>query len=448
MNYSQKILHNVAQFIEQHQLFKPNHSILCAVSGGIDSIVLLDILFKLKYKLQLAHCNFKLRGKAADKDEALVKKYADKLGLPFHTIAFDTAQYAKEKGVSIQMAARELRYNWFQKIRKENNLHSIATAHHINDNVETVLLNLTKGTGIKGMIGIQTKNNVIVRPLLCLNKHDIEKYAKKQHLLFRADASNSDNKYERNFLRNNVIPQLETINPQLLNTFSANSQHFQDAYQIFENGLKKLLTNITENRNGHYYISIKKLIQQPGWKTVLFHYLETFNFSPKQVEEAIAIIDAESGKQLTNEKFRLVKSRDFLIITPLPDEKYEKAFIIIKDAKQQITTQNFKLKFQIKKYKGVQNKDIAWYAQLDAQKVLFPLTLRLWKKGDYFYPLGMEKKKKISDFLVNEKISLPEKEQTYVLLSDEKVICILGKRIDNRFKTNDNTKKVLEIKIK
>lgn len=398
MNYSEKIIFKVAQFIIQHQLFQPQSKILCAVSGGVDSVVLLDILLKLEYKVQVAHCNFKLRGKAADKDEALVKKYADKLGLPFHTIAFDTAQYAKEKGVSIQMAARELRYNWFKKIKIDNNIPVVATAHHINDNVETVLHNLTKGTGIKGIVGILPKNNTIVRPLLCLTKHEIEKYASKQKLDYRTDASNLDNKYERNFLRNNVIPQLETINPNLLQTFSANSQHFQDAYQIFEKSLKKLLANIAENIKGHYYISIKKLIQQPGWKTVLFHYLDTFSFSPKQVEEAIAIIEAPSGKQLTNETFRLVKSRDFLIITPLPDNKNEQIFLIIKDAKQQISTQYFNLRFQIKKFKGLQNKDIAWFAQLDAKKVVFPLTLRLWKKGDYFYPLGMEKKKKISDF--------------------------------------------------
>jgi len=448
MKFCEKINLKVNNYIKEHQLFIKGEKILCAVSGGPDSMVMLHILTSLGYEVGIAHCNFKLRGKDADKDEAFVKLFAEQHRLPFFNTSFETETYSKKNKISIQMAARTLRYEWLEKTRKENGYNLIAAAHHADDNMETVLLNITKGTGLAGLKGIQAKKEKIVRPLLCLTKTEILKYAEKASLEYRTDKSNSENKYERNRIRNKVIPELLSINPSLPETFQKNAEHLSDSFEIFQYGLQLLKKKIIESRKGNLFISIKKLQSLPGWKTLLDSLLSEYHFTHAQTEEAIKIADTASGKQIQNEKFRLIKDRSFFIITPRNDEANENPIILIESPKKKVKTKDFLLKLEVKKFKGIQNKSAEWFMQLDAAKIQFPLTLRKWKAGDYFYPLGMNKKKKISDLLVDEKVSLLDKEKTYVLISEERIICIVGRRIDDRFKVTEQTQKSLEIKLK
>jgi tRNA(Ile)-lysidine synthase len=346
------------------------------------------------------------------------------------------------------MAARALRYEWFEEIRKQYGYEEIATAHHLNDQIETILLNLTKGTGISGITGINAKNDKTIRPLLSLSKEAIIKYADKQKLKFRTDASNADNKYERNLIRNKIVPLLESLNPALLNTFQYNINHFNDAEHLVAYAKQQLKKKLIEYRKGNHFISILKLQNQPGWKTLLDDLLSDFGFSHKQTEEVTKMLGSQSGKQIENATYRLIKDRQFLIISEANTENNSEAIVLIENEKQKIKTPYFKLKFEVVKFKGIQHKSPTWFMQLDFNKITFPLTLRKWQRGDYFYPLGMNKKKKISNFLVDEKVSVLEKEQTYVLLSGEHIIAIVGKRIDDRFKVTDATKKSLEIVLK
>lgn len=448
MNFSQKTIHEVKIFIEQHTLLNANAKVLCAVSGGVDSIVMVSMLKDLGYSVGIAHCNFKLRGKSADKDEHFVKQYAETNNIPFYSISFETDKYAKQHKLSIQMAARTLRYEWFEEIRKLHGFEKIATAHHLNDQVETVLLNLTKGTGISGLTGINANNGKIIRPLLSLSKEAILKYAEKQKLKFRTDASNADNKYERNLIRNKIVPLLSSLNPSLLNTFQHNINHFNEAEQLANYAKQQLKKKLIQNRKGNYFISILKLQNQPGWKTLLDDLLSDFGFSHKQTEEVVKMLHSQSGKQIENTTYRIIKDREFLIISEANTENNSEAIVLIENEKQKVKSPFFKLKFEVVKFKGIQHKSAEWFMQLDYHKISFPLTLRKWQRGDYFYPLGMNKKKKISNFLVDEKVSVLDKEQTYVLLSGEHIIAIVGKRIDDRFKVNDATKKSLEIVLK
>lgn len=449
MNTAEIIHKKVSSYIVREKLFDYHTPILCAVSGGIDSVVMTRILNKLGYRLAIAHCNFQLRGKAAVKDEEFVMKIAEEMNIPFHSTRFDTASHAHEKKISIQMAARELRYEWLEQIRKENGYHFIATAHHLNDSIETVLLNILKGTGTAGLTGIAAHQGTIRRPMLCLTKKEIEQYAEYENIPFRIDASNQKNLYERNQIRNKIIPLLREINPSLEETFQRNLQHWQDAHQIVQIGVIWLKKKLIHQKKGNYYIPIKKLLLLPGWQTVFDNLLSDFGFTHAQSKEALKLIDTPSGKYIENKNYRLIKDREMLIISPRTSVETAHPIYVIDEVGKKIKTPWFTLKTEIKKFKGIQNKSPEWFMQLDADKIKFPLILRPWKPGDYFYPLGMNKKKKISDFLIDEKIPIPEKENTYVLVSDEKqIIAVLGKRIDDRFKTTNNTNKTLIIKLK
>jgi tRNA(Ile)-lysidine synthase len=449
MSIAEKIKEKVSEYIISKKL-TDNHTtpVLCAVSGGIDSVVMTHVLHTMGFKIAIAHCNFKLRGKDADKDEMFVKKLAEKINVPFYTTSFETKAFAENNKISVQMAARQLRYEWLENIRKKHGFHRIATAHHLNDSIETILLNLIKGTGISGIKGIAPQQGYVIRPLLCLTKNEIEHYAKKESIKYRKDISNKENKYERNKIRNKIYPLLKELNPSLENTFLNNINHLNDAYELMQHAIRILHKKMIENRKGNYFIAIKKLQQLPGWKTLLHDALIQFHFTHAQINEAQKLIQAPPGKHISNESYRLIKDREFLIITPQQVTPDISPIYVIPHAGKKTVTPHFTLKTEIKKFKGIQHKSARCLMQFDAEKVAFPLVLRQWKAGDYFFPLGMNKKKKISDFLIDEKVSVLEKEKTYVLISDERIICVLGRRIDHRFKTDAHTKKVLLVKIK
>jgi len=445
-----KLLH----FIQKEQLFNSKSKLLVAVSGGVDSMVLLDILHQLKYPIVVAHCNFKLRNEASDNDELFVKETAEKLNLPLFNTDFDTASYAKTHGISTQMAARDLRYTWFEKIRKEQGCELIVTAHHQDDNLETILLNLIKGTALKGLSGISPKNGKIVRPLLPFTKNEILKYAETHKLKWREDTSNASNKYERNKIRLEVIPTLKEMNPKLLENLSKNTSYLRDTEHIYANGLKHHLKSWLVKRGEETYIPILKILKTKGYPTILYEYLNPFGFNATQVEQIIESFDAQAGKQFLTESHQLIKDRKFLILSPKTNESKSLHLIDIKQNELQVKNGTFTI--QLDRFKEPMETELFKNylpkteneAKLHYNKIAFPIRLRRWQKGDFFYPFGMKrKKKKLSDFFTNLKLSIIEKEKVWILEDDKKrIIWVVGYRIDDRFAIHKKIKQVYHIK--
>lgn len=433
------------EYIQKQELFETNQQVLLTISGGIDSSVMFDLFLKTqKYSFGVAHCNFGLRNKEADKDEEFVRQLCQKNQIPFYTKLFDTKTYAEKHKVSIQMAARDLRYAWFEEILRTKHYHLIATAHHKNDVLETVLLNLTHGTGIAGLHGILPKNKNIVRPLLFASKIDIEDYAKENNIEWREDASNAEDKYERNLIRNQVVPVLKKLNPNLENTFSQTVEKLGQTESVFLTKVKEIAKTACKKIQETYFIDLAVFEEIDNSLIILYQVLQKFGFSYLQTQEIWLKREEQSGKIFETKNFSLVKDRKQLVIannistkniTHLifkNQQKIDNLFLTL-DFEEIIVDKNFEID---------KNPNIAY---LDLAKLKFPLKLRVWQEGEKFYPLGMKNQKKISDFLINAKIPLNLKNRVFVLLSDNKITWLVGQRIDNRFKITSNTKKVLKI---
>ncbi|WP_178988160.1 tRNA lysidine(34) synthetase TilS [Winogradskyella schleiferi] len=417
--------------------------LLIAVSGGIDSIVLAHLCHSLKLNFSLAHCNFNLREEESNKDEDFVLELAEKLDVEIFIQNFDTEVYAKEHKRSIQMAARELRYDWFKELATQLKFDYILTAHHADDNLETFLINFTRGTGLNGLTGIPMINGNIVRPLLPFSRNQIETFAKKENIIWREDSSNSSRKYLRNKLRHEVVPILKEINPQLLDNFQNTIDNLNDTAEIVEKSLndfkKKAIAKIDE-----YGISYKvsEFKNVKNSKAYLYECFKNYGFT--EWNDVVSLLDAQSGKLVKSNSHRLIKHREHLILTDLCDfEQREESFFIdevIKEFKSPLGILFFDEADAIKK---TSNHSI----YVDREKLKYPLELRLWKEGDVFQPLGMKGKKKVSKYLKDEKLSLIEKENTWLLISNNEVVWVVGKRADDRFKVTQDTKEILRIKI-
>ncbi|WP_026462865.1 tRNA lysidine(34) synthetase TilS [Adhaeribacter aquaticus] len=436
----------VLAFCEHHQLFTTTDKIVVAVSGGIDSVVLCDMLSKLKMDFGIAHCHFGLRAEEADADELFVKKLAKKYNVPFYSEHFNTKEYAEQEQLSIQMAARLLRYTWFEKIRQQYGYQYIATAHHQNDAAETILLNLTKGTGIAGLHGIPAKNNKIIRPLLCLTKDDIYDYVTSHQLIWREDSSNESTKYQRNLIRQEVIPVLKQINPNLENTLSQTVEKIKGAEAIFQKYIQEVKTASVTEKPEATYIDITALNGVTALPVVLFEILKAYNYNYEVVQNIVESFTAISGKTFESPTHILVKDREQLVITG----KNLGAFGSYEIAEETTIFEAEELMLGLARkeatgYKIPRSRKIA---ALDAELLQFPLKVRTWKEGDWFVPLGMNGKKKISDFLIDEKIPANLKPKIKVITSDKSIVWIIGYRPDNRFKVTDKTNTVLEIEIK
>jgi len=447
-----KLIH----FIEKEQLFNSKSKLIVTVSGGVDSMVLLLLLHQLKFPLAVAHCNFKLRDTAANDDELFVKKAANKLNLPFYSTSFETATYAKTNGISTQMAARDLRYNWFEELRKKYEYELIATAHHQDDNLETILLNLVKGTALRGLSGIAPKNGKVVRPLLPFTKNEILEYAETNKVKWQEDVSNASNKYERNKIRLEVIPTLKEMNPKLLENLYKNTGYLRDTEHIYANGLKHHFKNWLVKRGAEVYIPILKILKTKGYATVLYEYLHPFGFNATQVEQIIESFDAQAGKQFLTTTHQLIKDRTFLILSPITNESKSLHLIDIKQTELQVSNGTFTM--QLDRFKEpMLPENFKDYlpkteseAKLQYNKIAFPIRLRRWQKGDFFYPFGMKrKKKKLSDFFSNLKLSILEKEKVWILEDDKKrIMWVVGYRIDDRFAIHKKMKQIYCIKFK
>lgn len=451
MNKQQSLLQRFIEFNRNKRMAGPKKRVLLAVSGGKDSVVMCNLFSKAEWPFSMAHCNFQLRGEESDADEVFVKTLGKQYGVEVFVRRFDTKTYAEQKKVSIQIAARELRYAWFEELRNAHQFRLIATAHHLNDNIETILFNLVKGSGIRGFRGIPVRQGKIIRPLLFASQEDIQQYAKVYHLNFREDSSNAADKYTRNKIRHHIIPLLKEINPSLEKTLGEKVELFTELEELYESTIRKQSKQLFLKRGNDIYIPLLLLKKTRNNGSVLFEYLKDFDFTPEQIEDIIASADSPPGAQFLTSKARIIKDRRFLIMTSL--EENEQAIQWINEVDTEINIGDKKI-FITPSLLAEEKKDFHLsgkknIALIDSAKLEFPLTVRRWKAGDYFYPFGMKlKKKKVKKFLTDEKVPLHEKEKVWVVESNQKIVWVVGYRIDERFKITDNTTKALRLEWK
>ncbi len=429
------------EFIARHALFTAQKMVLAAVSGGKDSVLLAHLLKSSGYNFALAHCNFRLRGAEAQRDQDFTANLARTLQVPFFLTEFNTADFAAENHISIQMAARELRYNWFEKICAEQNFDVIATAHHQNDAIETVLLNLTRGTGIAGMHGILPKNGRLVRPMLFLSRENIDQVCAEEKLDFVEDSSNNSTKYARNKIRLEVVPKLKEINPKLEKTFEQNLERFRQLEQLLEHNLKLLRDTVFIDLKSETRIKIPDIRNLHPQQLLLFGLLREFNFSEQVVKDLLLSLEKHSGKIFESPSHQIILDRQEIIVQP--QKTPIKEALLISEDQHEVSFQGFKLKLlHDESPLIVKNNPLATSA--DAEKLMFPLTVRNWQTGDYFYPLGMDHKQKLSDFFVQQKVPLNQKPRIPVLVNgNQEIIWIAGLRLDERYKVGSGTKKVV-----
>ena len=430
------MLSNFQSFILDNHLFQPNEKVLLAVSGGVDSVVLCHLFHQAKFDFGIAHCNFRLRGNDSDGDALFVKNLAEELQVPFFETAFETNKYVEKNKLSIQVAARDLRYNWLEKIRNENDFRYIATAHHVDDSLETVLYNFTKGCGIRGLHGILPKVKKVIRPLLFSHKKEVLLFAKNHNISFREDASNATDKYARNNIRHHVIPVLEKINPSLPKTVAENIQRLQETERLFNYAITLLQKEITEQRGEQLFIHLKKLKATPAPSTLLFEILHPFHFNNDQTAQMITSIGNQAGAIFNSHTHQVLLDRDFFIVKKATEETADQFLISKTDT--HITFPEGQLSFEIKNTSPEFSSEEKHLAHFDLEKIQFPLTLRKWKAGDYFQPIGMNGQgKKVKKFLTDLKLNRFEKEAVWVLESDGAICWVVGIRMDERFKINE-----------
>jgi len=408
----------------------------------MDSVVMCELFNKAGFKFGIAHCNFKLRGDESDGDQNFVKALADKLNVNFHTIDFETAKIAEERKISTQMAARDLRYEWFEKILKENTYKFIATAHHKDDQVETLLINLLRGTGIAGLHGILPKQKNLIRPMLEFSRDHIEKYVLEHSIKFREDSSNASDKYLRNKIRHQLVPILEEMKSGSIETIHDNILRFRDAELIYQKQIQQVKNELLVKEGKYWTISIPKLQEFDPISTYLYELLKDFGFSFSQCEDILTNIEGIAGKKFRSESHELLKDRDSLIIRMISEVPKNETLSLGLD---EITAP---IKLKLKKIRKTSDFRISRspdLVQFDSSQISFPLQLRKWKNGDKFYPLGCTYKKKVSDFFIDKKVNLFEKENAYVLCSGEDIIWVIGYQIDNRFRIRPETSEMLQI---
>jgi len=431
-------------FISDNKLCNKDSKILLGLSGGIDSICLFHLLKNSGFNMSVAHCNFNLRGDEANGDEEFVTHIVKTNNIPFYSINFDTKKYAKENGISIQMAARDLRYNWFEKIRLENNFDYIAIAHNMDDIVETFIINLTRGTGIKGLTGIKAKSNNIIRPLLFASRKEIASFCSQKNYLFREDSSNKSTKYSRNKIRHNIIPSFEEININFKNTIIETISRLSQVEDIYLSKIENTKNEIISSSEDKIYLSVEKLLKLSSIETYLHEFLSPYNFNTQQISNIILSLNNTSGKIFESSTHNLLRDRKFLIIEKNTERKFSKAYI---DKDENNIFSPIKLSLNsYSKEKDFKFSEELNTAYLDADKIEYPLIVRKWQQGDYFMPLGMNNLKKVSDFFIDNKLSLYDKENTWILESSNKIVWIINMRIDDRFKITKKTKNILEIK--
>tara|TARA_R110002050_G_scaffold200492_1_gene335353 strand:- start:11305 stop:12627 length:1323 start_codon:yes stop_codon:yes gene_type:complete len=434
-----KFKNNISELTSSNQ----DKRVLVGVSGGADSVVLAYLLHSFGFQIALAHCHFNLRGKDADADQEFTKNLALQFNVPFYTIKFETETYAKTRKISIQMAARNLRYFWFEKICKENNFSQIAVGTHLTDNIETFLLNSTRGTGLSGLRGIKPINGRIIRPLLGFTKEEIYSYSKSKNLDWREDLSNQSIKYHRNKIRHTVLPILKELNPNLEDTFQRNFKRLLRVDAYVQEKLDETWNDWVTHTEKGFSLPIDKLRSDKFTDVILTYKLQPFGFNPSQVHDLITGLSSQPGVTISSTDYKIYVDRTEVFVQPkrfftIPNEYSITEFL-------GEITQPIPLKFEDHHRKDVSFSKAKNIAYFDFDTLTYPLTLRVWKEGDRIHPFGMKGSKKVSDLLIDAKIPLPEKENIWVLESNQKICWVIGIRSSEQFKVTDQTKRIFQV---
>jgi tRNA(Ile)-lysidine synthase len=427
--------------IKQNFPFLASKKLLLATSGGIDSMVMAHLFYKLKYEIAIAHCNFQLRGVQSFRDQKFVQDHAEVNETPIFVTQFDTESFAKDYKLSTQVAARELRYNWFYELLETENYDYILTGHHADDNIETFLINLSRGTGLEGLVGIPEQNYKIIRPLLLFSREEIVKYANENGIEWREDSSNASDKYLRNKIRHDLVPLFKELNPKFIASFQKTQSFLQESQHMVEDASIMVYQQVAKQDEDEIRFDLNQLKKLPNYKSYLYQWLHEFGFLAWN--DVYDLVDSQSGKQVFSPNFRLLKDRDFLILLPINTEIEVQEYFIDKNTKEV----NVPLNLSFCKVKNISlPSNTAIF--VDQDKLEFPVVLRRWRQGDYFQPFGMEgKSKKVSKLFKDEKLSLIEKENVWILWSGATIVWVLGKRQDERFRTDDSTQNILKIQL-
>jgi tRNA(Ile)-lysidine synthase len=437
------MLDQLLDFVNKQKLFQPGERMLLAVSGGIDSMVLLHLFQQTDFDFAVAHCNFQLRESESDGDETFVRQMAGQIQRPLFVKTFDTEVYSENNGISIQMAARDLRRAWFDELLLGTKYEKIATAHHLNDSLETAIFNLARGTGIAGLHGILPKKANYIRPLLFATRDMIAQYAAANNVEWREDRTNISTKYSRNLIRHQVIPELKKINPNLEFTFAQTSEKIAATANIFQETVSGKKSFLFQEIDGMIGIEKKKLSELPEPHLMLFELLKEYGFNYQQVRDMLVSIDHESGKVFCSETHQITMDRERIFLDKIRSrEQHEKW--IMRDSKA-ISVASRMLVFDVLDAAETSISDDPNLALLDLERLHFPLKARHWQHGDSFYPLGMKHKKKVSDFMIDEKIPVNLKNQIIAIFSGENLVWIVGHRIDDRYKITKQTRKIFRI---
>lgn len=445
VNLQMKFLKKIEKFIADNSLLVAGKPLLVGFSGGADSVVLADTLLRLGYQVALAHCNFHLRGEDSVQDQRFVERFAERRGLRLFVTEFQTVEEAKKRGISIEMAARELRYEWFERLTSEHDFQAIAIAHHRNDQAETILLNLARGTGLAGLSGIRAKRDKIVRPLLCVNHSEIMNYIEERGLEFCTDRTNADTRYHRNRLRHNVVPQLEELNPRFVDSMQSFSEQMCEYNDFFQQKISEELQQVVENRDDKIFVNFQKL-QATGFERIfLFETVRKAGFPASMFSEIYKLRDSEVGRWLSYQDLVVARDRGGLLIytEAAADEKVYEVSLDSSDADLPLPLRLSVIeRSDLKTLKTSPN-----VALLDVERLNFPLKLRLWRAGDSFQPFGMQGRRKLSDFLKDQKLNPEAKRNTWVLLSEGEIAWVVGQRISNSFALAEGSKRVLKIEL-
>lgn len=432
----------VERFIHQHGLLTGKRPVLVGLSGGADSVALLGVLVQLGYPCQALHCNFHLRGEESDRDEVFAHRFADSLGVPFLKVDFDTTGYAAAHHESIEMAARSLRYRWFEEQRQAYDAEAIAVAHHRDDSVETLLMNLLRGSGLRGLGGIRPRNGQVVRPLLVVSRAEIEEWLKAQGWDYVTDSSNLSDAYTRNFIRLRVLPLLEQLNPAARETIARSAAHLSAAEQLYEYMVEEARKAVFVTADS---LSIEALLRYPAPETLLYEWLRPYGFSRIVVSELFESLTGLSGKQFYSATHQVLKDRDRLYIAPQREESaWQPVEIPVATGE---FTQPLRLSCRLMvRTPDFQMERTADTAYFDADKLPDRLSLRLPQTGDWFVPFGMRGRKKLSDFFADQKMTRWEKSQQPLLCAGDSIIWVVGRRVDDRFRVEETTKIIFSVK--
>ncbi len=448
----------LAHFHQRIGLPIPSAHFIIAVSGGLDSTVLVHLCQHAGFNYSIAHCNFQLREEESTRDEQFVRNLAKQYNKPFHLQVFNTATYAQQHKLSIQLAARQLRYQWFEQLVTDTKSKLpnpsitqcfLLTAHHADDNIETLLLNFFRGTGISGLHGILPKQTYILRPLLFAKRAALLSYAQQKGLTWVEDSSNASDKYARNYLRHQVIPLLKQIYPQVDDNLLENIQRFSEVEMVFQDAIATIKKKLLEYKGNEIHIPTRKLLLQQPLKTITYEIVKDYGFAPTQTDEVLKLLHASNGSYIASSTHRIMLNRNWLIITPILAIA-ESTHILIEQQQSNFLFPQGIIQIKTESLAPNQPQHISTdvcIAMLDAKLIQWPLLLRPWKQGDYFYPLGMSKKKKLSKFFIDQKLSPTDKEKVWVLEdAQHRILWIVGHRIDNRFKLTPSTAQMFQIK--